>query len=500
MAALPIDPPVPGAPAGSLWDHERRPLTIGLVLTITLVAFEALAVATVMPDVKDDLGGLGLYGWVFSGFFLTSLLGIVVAGVLADRRGPAVPLAAGLALFAAGLAVGGLAPSMPVLVLGRLAQGFGAGAVPATGYAAIGRRYPAALRPRMFAVLSTAWVIPGLIGPAAATLIEHAGSWRWVFLGLLPLVAVAAVIVVPALGGAPESDGAPEPEGAPESDGASDVPVAPERAAPIEPAGGEAIEFGAPAALADRRRLAEVALLVVGVGLVLAAGTGPPLLAALALAAVGAPVAVRSLRHLLPAGTFRLRRGVPATVAVRGLLTAAFFAADAYVPLMVVDGRGAATWVAGAALSATALAWAAAAWVQARTIDRLGPRALDRSGFALLVGAIALLGGVALGLPVGLVVLAWTIGGFAIGLAYAPLSVTVLGAAPPGQEGAASAALQLSDTLGVVVGTGLGGWIVAAADQRGWEVADATLVVFAVALAVALGGLAAAGRLPDRVP
>lgn len=500
MAPLPVDPPVPGDGAGGLWDHERRPLTVGLVLTITLVAFEALAVATVMPSVKDDLGGLGLYGWVFSGFFLTSLLGIVVAGVLADRRGPALPCAAGLALFAAGLAVGGLAPSMPVLVLGRLAQGFGAGAVPATGYAAIGRRYPAALRPRMFAVLSTAWVVPGLIGPAAATVIEHAASWRWVFLGLLPLVAVAAVIVVPALEGAPAADGA-DGDGAP---GTAVDPAGPAAgaggSAPPDPAGAEAVEFAAPAALADRRRLAEVALLVVGVGLVLGAGAGPPPLVALAMVVAGTPVAVRSLRHLLPAGTFRLRRGVPATVAVRGLLTASFFAADAYVPLMVVDGRGAGTWVAGAALSATALAWAAAAWVQARTIDRLGPRRLDRSGFALLVAAIALLGGVALGLPVGLVVLAWTIGGFAIGLAYAPLSVTVLGAAPPGQEGAASAALQLSDTLGVVVGTGLGGWIVAAADHRGWEVADATLVVFAVALAVAVGGLAAAGRLPDRVP
>ncbi len=62
------------------------------MLTITLVAFESLAIATVMPVVSDDLGGLGLYGWVFSGFFLGSLLGIVLAGWAADRRGhpPAV--------------------------------------------------------------------------------------------------------------------------------------------------------------------------------------------------------------------------------------------------------------------------------------------------------------------------------------------------------------------------------------------------------------------------
>ena len=61
---------------GGLFAPHRRKLVVGLVLTVTLVAFEAMAVAAIMPDVKDDLGGLGLYGWVFSGFFLASLLGI----------------------------------------------------------------------------------------------------------------------------------------------------------------------------------------------------------------------------------------------------------------------------------------------------------------------------------------------------------------------------------------------------------------------------------------
>ena len=62
-------------PAPGLWAPQRRALTVGLVLTVTLVGFEALAVATVMPDVSEDLGGIGLYGWVFSGFFLGNLLG-----------------------------------------------------------------------------------------------------------------------------------------------------------------------------------------------------------------------------------------------------------------------------------------------------------------------------------------------------------------------------------------------------------------------------------------
>ena len=124
---------------GGLMAPQRRALTVGLVLTITFVASEALAVVTVMPVVARDLGGLRLYGWVFSGFMLGSVLGIVAAGREADRRGPALPFVAGVVLFGSGLAVAGLAPSMGVLVAGRVLQGIGAGAVPSVAYVAIGR-------------------------------------------------------------------------------------------------------------------------------------------------------------------------------------------------------------------------------------------------------------------------------------------------------------------------------------------------------------------------
>ena len=91
-----------------LWAPQRRALTAGLVLTITFVASEALAVVTVMPVVARDLGGLSLYGWVFSGVMLGSVVGIVAAGREADRRGPAVPFVAGVVMFGSGLAVAGL--------------------------------------------------------------------------------------------------------------------------------------------------------------------------------------------------------------------------------------------------------------------------------------------------------------------------------------------------------------------------------------------------------
>ena len=455
---------------GGVWSPARRPLTVGLLLTVTLVALEALAVATVMPEVRADLGGYDLYGWVFSGFFLASLVGIVVGGAAADRRGLVVPFLGGLVLFAAGLVAAGFAPSMELLVVGRVLQGLGAGAVPAASYTAIARAFGNDERPRMFALLSTAWVVPGLVGPAAAAAVEHALSWRWVFLGLLPFVVLAGLLTSGALARVP----APVP-----------------RSGATDPAPGRSAAEG---------RLPRVGALVAGVGAVLWALTGVGTLAAVVLLGAGLPVAGWAFTGLVPPGTVRLAPGVPATIAVRGLLTWSFFQADAYVSLVVVDGRGSSTFLAGAALSAGSVLWAIGSWVQARRVGTSGPRALVGTGFAVIVAALGLATGVALGLPVALMVLAWAVGGFGMGLAYSPLAVVVLAAARPGEEGSSSASLQLCDTLGVAVGTGVGGGVVAFGDAQGWEVASAVAAAFVLATVVGLVGLVASRRIPASVP
>src|SRR5215472_529881 len=199
-------------PGGGLWSPERRALSAGLVLTITFIASEALAVITIMPVVARDLGGLSLYGWVFSAFMLGNVMGIVTAGRQADRYGPARPFVGGLALFCAGLAIAGSAPTMLVLVSGRALQGIGAGAVPAVAYVAIGRSLPEDLRARMMAVLSTAWVLPGMVGPAVSVAVAGFFGWRAVFLGLIPLVIVTGALALPALfrlGKPPQGGGPP---------------------------------------------------------------------------------------------------------------------------------------------------------------------------------------------------------------------------------------------------------------------------------------------------
>lgn len=465
----PILPVGAGSTGGDgVWAPHRRRLTLGLVLTITLVAFESLAISTVMPVVSDDLGGLGLYGWVFSGFFLGSLLGIVTAGRSADSRGTAFPFTVGLALFSVGLLVGGLAPSMPVLVAGRVAQGIGAGAIPAVAYTSVGRAYPSSLRPRVFAVFSSAWVIPGLIGPAAAGAIEHALSWRAVFLALLPIVAVAAAMTIPQL-----SRRAPD--------------AVPGEAAPRVPRLG-----------VDERVLALV--LIAGVTALLVAANGAPLLLGALLVAVGVPAALGAFMRLVPRGTLRLQPGMPAAVMVRAILTFAFFGTDAYVSLTFQDVRHQPTWVAGAALTAATISWTAGAWTQERWIHRVGPRRLVGVGFLFVgIGIIGMFG--ALGpLPLWLSILVWASAGFGTGLAYSPLSVAVLALAQPGREGAASASIQLSDVLGTSLGTGASGAFVAFGDSNGWALRSALTLAFSVTLAVAVIGHLASRRLPRMLP
>jgi MFS family permease len=454
---------------GGLWSPGRRALTIGLVLTVTLVASESLAVSNIMPIVDRDLtgGNSELYGWVFSGFFLGNLIGIVVAGLLIDRGSLVRPFALGLSLFSIGLLAGGLAPSMEILVVARVVQGLGTGAIPAVAYVSIGRALPESLRPRMFATLSTAWVLPGVFGPALAGLIADTFHWRLVFLGLLPLIAVAALMTLPAIAVVGPATEAPDADNA--------------------------------AANQARRRLPLALILAAGAGMLVAGLTDAELIPGLPLVLAGAVLTILAFRQLTPPGTLRAARGLPAAVLLRGLLTFSFFTADVYVALALQGYRGTSATVAGLALTAATLTWTAGAWTQARWIGRYGARPFIRTGFLIvmlgLLGFAAILSP-AVPLPVG--VLAWAVAGLGMGLSYAPLSLTVLREAPPESQGAATAGLQLSDVLGTALGAGVGGALIALGHRQGAEAWVGLAWAFGTGAAVAVLGFVLGARLSPK--
>jgi MFS family permease len=451
-----------------LWSPGRRALTLGLVLNVTIVASEAMAVSTIMPIVATDLAGgnRDLYGWVFSAFFLGSLIGIVLAGALIDRGGLVLPFVLGLGMFSAGLVVGGLAPTMPILVGARVLQGLGAGAIPAVAYVSIGRALPEALRPKMFATLSTAWILPGVIGPTVAAFVADRFHWRFVFLGLLPLIAVAAAMTLPAI-------------------------------AAVRPAAERSeAEEEHNAAVAARRRLPLALVLAIGAGMTVAGLTDARFVPGLPLVVLGLAIGFPAFRRLTPVGTLRAARGLPSAVLLRGVLTFAFFAADAYVALALQDWRGFSATESGVVLTAATLSWSLGAWVQARRIEQIGAARFVRIGFATVIVGIVGFGAVlSPSVPIAVGVVAWAVAGLGMGFSYSPLALLVLRDATPETQGTATAGLQLSDVVGTALGTGVGGALIAFAHREGAEGWVGLAWAFGVGIIVAIAGFLLAGRL-----
>ena len=186
----------------SLLGPRYRRLTLGVLMVSTFVAFEQMSVATALPAVLRHLGDVGLYGWAFSAFMLGQVVGITLSGPAVDRIGLARPLLAAGAGFSIGLLIDGTAPSMLILVFGRAIQGVGAGVITVILNSALGRSIDDELRPRAFAAMAVAWVLPSIVGPPVAGVVAQDLSWRLVFLGIVPAVAVGLVIAVPALAAA----------------------------------------------------------------------------------------------------------------------------------------------------------------------------------------------------------------------------------------------------------------------------------------------------------
>jgi MFS family permease len=446
----------------SIFAGPLRTTSVGILILITLVAFEAMAVSAALPTAARDLHGLGGYGWAFTGFLVANVVGMVVSGQFSDAHGPRGPLIAGMASFLGGLLLAGTAGSMEQLVAGRVVQGFGSGLLITATYVVIGETYPEELRPKLFAAISSAWILPALIGPVISGTITQQLSWRWVFLGLVPFVLIGAALMLPVL-----------------------------RTLHVEPG-------SRTSALTDPRRILHAFAVAGGIAALAQAGQHPSPLS-IGLAVVGLVALVWGLRTLLPAGTVRVRRGVAAPIAIRGLLAGSFFAVESLVPLSMTVQHGYSATAAGLPLACSGLTWAAGSWWQGRTghADEQEHRVrLVRAGFSFVVlSALAVAVTAQPSVPGWLIYPAWSLAGVGAGLTMTSSSVLLLKYTNDADRGSDSAALQLSDATVSALTTGVAGVLVAAA-ARGALGYTAAFTILDLAMAgVALVGVLVAGQV-----
>lgn len=461
----------------SIWDKSNIALTLGSIMAVTIAAFQGLAIATITPVMTQDLNGEHLYGWVFNAFLIPQIIGTVLGGREVDRRPPWQVFYPAIALFALGLVICSYSDTMGMLLFGRMFIGFGCGAMFSTVYAIISASYEDQLRPSILAAISTAWIVPSLIGPVVAGSVADHLHWRWVFIGLLPLVALSGALTW--------------------------------RTYSVVQ-----IQQDAASAKLNRRRLPLAVVLASGTFLFLAGpdleplsrltGNGlsnvPTVLLALVTLA-GLILIVPTLRRLLPEGTFALKPMLPAAISVRALAFGGFAIVETYVVYSLKEFGGLTSSQAGIILTVGSLTWTAGSILQARLDRTQGP---EGRPMRIVVGATTMLiasSVIVLDVMVTqsiywpLAMVSWALVGLGIGVSLTTATAIAFQYAPKGQEGLVSSSFLLLDLFANAIGVGIGGFMLAAMLDRGWSQPAAAALAMSLALAFLVPAVIAAFRM-----
>ena len=328
--------------------------TLGVLLSLFLGSMEATVVATAMPTIVSDLGGLEIYSWVFSAYMLASTTTVPIYGKLSDQFGRRPVFTTAMILFLAGSILSGFARSMPHLVAFRAVQGLGAGGLLPLAFIIVGDLFNFEQRARVQALFSGVWGVSSVVGPLLGGFLVDVVGWPWVFfINVLPGV-IAWMLV---------------------SRGLRETSHERTRqAVPVDYAGAALLAMGVVALL--------LGLFEVGTttGWILL-GSAAVLFVALGLVERRAP------EPILPLSLFRDR--LFAVACLHGLLAgSAVFGSASFVPLFAQAVLGVSATAAGATLTPQLIGWVLASIVGSRLLLRVGYRALALSGMVVLtIGA-----------------------------------------------------------------------------------------------------------------
>ncbi|MBB2699600.1 MFS transporter [Rhizobium phaseoli] len=408
---------------------EHLAATLMLAGGVTLYAVESYITATIAPSIVRDIGGLALFSWVTSLFVAAAVLGSIFVAMRPrgiTLRGVYVIAAL---VFSAGSMVAAIAPSMPVVLIGRALQGLGTGALAALGYAFIRFVYPEPLWPKATTLYAAIWGISTVIGPTLGGFFPAGSSWRYAFIVLVPLGLVMAGLAPRLL---------PEVED-------------------------------------DREQIktpvAQIGLLLAAVLMISAAGAitataMKALLIAASVIAVSAMLLVegRSRNRLLPSGAVSLSKPI-SRVYLTMLAMTLVLVSDVFIPYFLQSLHGVTPLMSGYLVALVAVGWTFAAFLsssltggQAHAAIIIGAliEAAATASLTLFLARDNAEGQLLLVVPAAA---AMFMMGFGIGLGWAHLVAMVLKLVASNEQDKASAAIPTMSSLGGAFGAAIAGVI-----------------------------------------
>ncbi len=407
-------------------DNRRVLLIVGLMLSLFLASMESTVIATAMPTIVSELGGLDRYSWAFSIYLLTSTTTVPVFGKLSDVYGRTAIYLSAMGLFLLGSLLCGLAQTMNQLIAFRGVQGIGAGGLLPLTFIIIGDSFTVAERTRVQGFFSSVWGVSSIVGPLLGGFLVDVVSWPWVFFVNLVPGGLAALVVWSVLRGGRRAVDRPR----------------------VDYAGAVLLTGGLVALLLGLFALGTpVGWTLVGGALLLFFGL--------------VFVERRAPDPIVPIELFRDRLFTVACL--HGVLAGcAVFGSTAFVPLFVQASAGTSATVAGATLTPMLLAWVGTSIVSSRLLLRVNYRSLALSGMVLLtVGSLLLWRLTRAGDQAGLVV-STALMGSGMGLSIPAFLIAVQSSVKRTVLGSATSMLQFARSIGGTVGVSIMGVVLSA--------------------------------------
>lgn len=406
-------------------------ITGAMMLSLFMASIESTVVATAMPTIVAQLGGLEIYAWVFSAFMLTSTTMVPIFGKLSDIYGRRTIYLVAMTLFLVGSVLCALAQDMTQLIFFRALQGLGAGGLQPLAFTIIGDIFSFEQRARVQGLFSGMWGLSSIIGPLIGGFLVDQVSWHWVFWLNLPFGFLAAGLMIWAW-----RDVTPRHPGS--------------------------IDFVGAGLLSACIIIFMFALSQLNAGSNFSS-TALGMLFALAFGLLIVLIWVeRRVEHpILPIPLFRERLF---SVAIgHGFLSGfALFGTASFIPFFVESVLGTSATQAGATLTPQLLAWVAGSIIGTRLLLRFAYRSLVMVGMTLLViGAAIMVIFVSASSPQWVIMLCGGLMGLGMGLSVPAFLIAVQSSVPRQSLGTATATVQFSRSIGGAIGVSVMGVILA---------------------------------------